>query len=337
MVFRKPHQNVFSIEYLFDQILVELTKRGELIEKLVLPHMSIGLKKRVQNTFSLFRLKKQIVHITGDVHYALLGVFFSTRILTIHDLSFIERSRGLARFILKLLWVTLPCHFAHKITVVSESTKEEILKHVKLNPDKIRVIYNFIDEQYLSHKKESFFNAGDPRILQIGTAFNKNIERVIEALKGIPCTLVIVGQMHEHLIQKLDTAGIKYESKYRISQQELLNEYMKADLLAYVSLIEGFGMPIVEAQSLGLPVLSSNCSAMPEVAGEAALLINPYDASEIREGFKKLISDKQLRESLIAKGFENVQRFSKERIAMEYLELYRELGYVRGDVVERKV
>ena len=100
-------------------------------------------------------------------------------------------------------------------------------------------------------------------------------------------------------------------------------QYQLADIIVLPSTYEGFGMPILEAQAVGRPVLTSNISSMPEVAGDAACLVNPYDVNEIRAGINKIISDDNYRESLIQKGFENIKRYNPERIATDYYELYQ--------------
>ena len=86
---------------------------------------------------------------------------------------------------------------------------------------------------------------------------------------------------------------------------------------------EGFGLPILEAQATGRPVITSNEASMPEVAGDAAILVNPYEVVEIKEAVEKIISDKKLREDLIKKGIENIKRFTPEKIAENYASLYR--------------
>ncbi|RYE22091.1 MAG: glycosyltransferase, partial [Sphingobacteriaceae bacterium] len=89
--------------------------------------------------------------------------------------------------------------------------------------------------------------------------------------------------------------------------------------------IEGFGMPILEAQACGLPLITSNCSSMPEVAGDASLQVNPLDVIAIRNGILELINNESLRNDLVKKGFENIKRFSKEKTVAQYTALYQKL------------
>lgn len=321
LVFRKPFPSSFSIEYLFHTLCTEFKKHNRPIESHTLPFYSQGLVNRVRNVLSLLAFKNKIVHITGDVHYAILGCIFSKRILTIHDVSFINRTNGLTQLVYKWFWIKLPVWFAHNVTTVSETTKKEVLKYVKVNNEKIQVIPDFVDTIFQPAFKAEF-DSSQPRILQIGTSFNKNIERLAEALEGITCTLVIIGQLSDYQKEILAKYNISFEQKQNLSIEELYQQYIKADLLSYVSLIEGFGMPILEAQATGLPVVTSNCSSMPEIAGDAAVFVDPYSANSIREGILSVIRNKENRDTLRMKGFSNVKRFSLQNITEKYLQLY---------------
>lgn len=323
LIFRKPFPGQFSIEYLFYSVSKYLDSKNIHISNLQLSYYSKGLTNRVLNVLSLLSVKKKIVHVTGDVHYAILGALFCKRILTIHDLNFMQNKSLIPRTIYWLLWIYLPVKFSHKVTVISESTKQELLKYVKIKSSKIHVIGDFIDEIYKPVKNN--FNKTNPRILQIGVTFNKNLERLADALRGIDCTLIIIGKLPGNISDKLKACNIAYENKYNLSSEELFDEYVKSDLLCYVSTSEGFGMPILEAQTVGRPVVTSNCSSMPEVGGTGAVFVDPFSVSSIRNGIVKVLEDDKLRESIICNGFTNIERFSKETIAQHYLNLYRNL------------
>lgn len=320
---RKTFPGSQSIEYLFNQLYQEFNAIGIKIEQKQLPYYSKGLVNRLLNTFELLKYRNQIVHITGDVHYATLGIWFSKRVLTIHDLSFLERTTGLTRYILKLFWVTLPVKFAHRVTTVSEATKRAILAEMPSDGKKIVVIPNFVDPIFVPVERS--INAESPRILQIGTTFNKNLDRLCEALDDIKCTLIIIGTLNDEQIAKLIKHQVKYENKHNLSWPALFDEYRKADLLAFVSTIEGFGMPIIEAQACGLPVLTSNCSSMPEVAGNAAFFVDPLSTTAIRHGIEKIINDEALRKNLVKNGYINSAKYEKRKIAEAYLKLYQDL------------
>ena len=101
--------------------------------------------------------------------------------------------------------------------------------------------------------------------------------------------------------------------------------YHQCNMLSFISTHEGFGMPIIEAQATGRPVVTSNLSSMPEVAGKGALLVNPYDINDIKLKILSIMKNDSLRDNLIELGFENVKRFKKEVIAEQYLNLYHEI------------
>ncbi len=115
-----------------------------------------------------------------------------------------------------------------------------------------------------------------------------------------------------------------------VSREEISSLYQKAKALTFPSFYEGFGLPVLESQSLGIPVLTSNTSSLPEVAGDGALFVDPYDVKDIAQGMEKIVLDEKLREDLIKKGFENIKRFSWEKAAKETLKVLKEAYLVRG-------
>ena len=167
------------------------------------------------------------------------------------------------------------------------------------------------------------FNTEKPLILQIGGAPNKNLTGLINAIKDIPCKLLIIGKIAPENVQLLKNHQIAYENRIGISQSEVVECYEHCDLLFFASTFEGFGMPILEAQAVGRPVITSNILSMPEVGGDAALYVNPLDNQEIKDKISDIIANPQLRQSLIIKGFENVKRFDEDTIAQQYESLYK--------------
>jgi len=112
----------------------------------------------------------------------------------------------------------------------------------------------------------------------------------------------------------------------RISDAEVADLYRECDIVSFASTLEGFGMPIIEANATGRVVVTSNISSMPEIAGNAAELVNPLEIESIRTGFLNVINNDQHREKLIENGFENVKRFDKKVIAKKYFELYESMA-----------
>jgi glycosyltransferase involved in cell wall biosynthesis len=229
--------------------------------------------------------------------------------------------KGLKYNIFKYFWYTIPNNRTAKFTAISQATKDDVIKYTECKENKVSVVYVSINSQF--SKKEKLFNASEPRILQIGTAPNKNIERLLDALKGIPCELVILGKVQPNILETLKSYKIKHEIiDRRLSDEEVVMEYQKCDILTFVSTLEGFGMPIVEANAVGRVVITGNVTSMPEVAGNAAHLVDPFSIEDIRNGLLKLINDTSYRNLLIDNGYTNCQRFKIETITKEYESLY---------------
>jgi glycosyltransferase involved in cell wall biosynthesis len=321
---RKPRPvGNYSIEFIFKDVRHQL---GKLIEgeEIFSTYESSGVFKRIYNCIEAASKQGEVNHITGDINYIGLLLRKKRTIQTILDCVHLSSSSGLKHAILKLFWVTIPVKRAKYVTAISESTKNEILKYVNCEPDKIKVVYVAISEKFL--RKDKLFNNINPRILQLGTAFNKNIFRLAEALQGIPCTLDIVGRQDEHLEEVLRKHNIVYEYSWALTDEQILQKYIQADIITLVSTYEGFGMPILEGQATGRPVITSNVYSMPEVAGEAACIVDPYSIESIRQGFERIIGNKEYREELVRKGFENIKRFNPRNIAMQYFELYKSIA-----------
>lgn len=267
--------------------------------------------------------RAQIVHQTGDIHYAVLSIWRCPVVLTIHDLRFIEESRGIKRLLFLLVWLYLPCLWSNRITVISDFTKGRLLAICRVDPRKVRVITNCVSPRFVERSKP--WPIGAARLLVVGTTPNKNLERVAEACNGLPLTLVILGQLHDRQNELLSGHGLQFEAISNLTLEAVAQLYYSSDLVAFVSTYEGFGLPILEAQAVGRPVLTSNLSPMSDVAGEGALKVDPFDVIAIRGGLQRLLSQPELREDLVQKGFENVKKYSATAIAAQYAALYREV------------
>lgn len=318
---RRPNAN-FSIEGFYANIRNELKDKIS-IEYVELPFYSNGVIRRLFNCIYAAFKQGGVNHVTGDVNY--LNMFFNKNktIVTILDCGLLEHTNGIAHKIYKYFWFTLPVCKARYIVAISEATKTEILKYVNCEPAKIKVIH--VSVSPLFHRVDKQINKEKPVILHIGTAPNKNLNRLIEAVNGISCKLVIIGALNESILEKLKNHKIDFESFVNLTEAELFEKYKTCDLLFFASTYEGFGMPIVEANITGRPVVTSNLLSMPEVAGDSALLVDPYKTEEIRNGIKKIIDDDTFRDELIKRGFKNAERFTLNKIALEYLTLYQQL------------
>jgi glycosyltransferase involved in cell wall biosynthesis len=313
----------YSLEFIFNDVRNRL--RDKIDARIVISTFeSRGLFKRLFNCLQAFIAQgKYVTHITGDVNY--LGLFLSQRrtIHTILDCVFLDSTSGMKHRVLKYFWLTVPLKRSAYITAISSATKQEILKYSSCDPDKIVVIPVAISQGFSFEPKT--FNADKPVILQIGTAHNKNVPRTLQALSGISCKIVIIGKYNEEYEQMLKQGAFDYSFKSGLSDEEMKAEYRNADIISFPSTYEGFGMPILEGQATGRIVVTSNVSSMPEVAGEAAILVDPFDVQSIRSGFLEAIKNDALRGKLLAKGMENIQRYEPQHIANMYLGLYKKL------------
>lgn len=204
------------------------------------------------------------------------------------------------------------------VIAVSESTKNDLLEVSDIPKEKIIVIYEGPTSDFKIQPEEKIklfkkkYNLPDKFVLAIGGVGNRrNLGRIKEAAKDY--NLVIAGET----IPWLD-----------LNELELL--YNSAEALAYCSLYEGFGLPILDAFLCGLPVITSDISSMPEIGGDAAVYVNPLNVENIKENIKKVIDDKELRKEMKEKGLKRVKQFSWKKAAEETYSVYKKLSQIHG-------
>jgi len=227
-----------------------------------------------------------------------------------------------------LLYFDIPLKRCALITTISEETRDQIMEEFPFTSEKIVVIADPIPQGYDSRPR--IFNSEYPQILQVGTAPHKNVGRVVQALRGLPCKLHIIGPLNNEICTLLESNGIDYENSVNLDDAEMVNAYDRADLVVFVSYAEGFGMPIIEAQAMGRPVIVSNLSPMREVAAAGALTVDPFDIQAIKSAIHQIINDDSVRRKIALAGQENVKRFSAQVIAGQYAELYRSITKYAG-------
>ena len=317
---RRPIPTQFSVEGYFRRVRESLESQVSL-RLFVVPCFSRGLWGRLRNCWAAFRNQGDVNHVTGDIHYVVFLLARRRTILTVLDCQVLSRLSGWRRAVVKWLWYTGPARCVSRITVISEETRQQLLQVIPFPAEKVHVIPVSVSELFQPAPKE--FSTHCPRILQVGTKANKNVDRLVRALQGIPCALDIVGPIDDALQSLLDETQMTHHSFGRLTDEELVQRYREADVISFVSTHEGFGMPIVEAQCVERVCVTSNCSSMPEVAGEGACLVNPFDVASIRAGFQRVITDEDYRRSLIEAGRVNRLRFNADKIAADFLQVYQ--------------
>ncbi len=321
---RKPYlSGNYSLEFIFSAL------RKKLVDE-VDSHVSQcrfysnGIFKRIFNAIEAFFKQKGVNFIAGDVHY--ISAFLKKRktILLIADCGFLNEIYGIKKKLVKFIWLTMPVRRVSYVTTISEHAKQVILEHVKCAPDKVIVIPVGISSIFYYTPKA--FNQSLPVLLQIGQAKNKNLTRIIEAIKDIPVRLSIIGKISAENEALLKYHSINFTHAYNLTEKEVVQKYIESDMLVFPSTYEGFGMPIIEAQAVGRPVVTSNVTSMPWVSGDAACLVDPFCIKSIRSGITQVIEDKTYRDTLIGKGLENVKRFDTDIISNMYLNLIKQVN-----------
>lgn len=318
----------FSIGVVFDTIVNEIGKNYQVI-RTFLPHPNATIPSILKNGWFAKSEEKDnyINHITGDVHYLLWFLRRRKTIVTVHDIMYYHYLKGIKKKIWKLLYIT-PLKRAAHVTFISDFAYKQVSEVINLDMKKVHIIPNPVDSSFTYSPKE--FNVKKPIILHIGTLERKNLERTIEALDGIDCHLRIIGELKEQTIDLLKRHHIEYSNGMNLTHEEIVTEYRNADVINFPSLFEGFGMPIIEGQATGRIVITSNISPMKEVAGNGAMLVNPYSVEEIRKAYKIIIGSEEERKRLLKEGLNNIKKYSTKSIANKYLDIYKLMSYEKN-------
>lgn len=258
-------------------------------------------------------------------------------ILTLHDLSF-EIFPECFSFKRRLWHVLLspkkPCKKASIVLVPSENTKRDIVDIYGIDPEKIKVIYSGLSSTFHSdlvpHNNSDLKNKyklPSKYILFLGTIEpRKNIEGLIDAFqilqKDFPEYYLLIagapGWKNKHIFAAIEkNENVQYIGYVAPEDKPAL--YAGASVFVYPSLYEGFGFPVLEAFAAGAPVVTSARSSLPEIAGDAAYYVNPYNSFEIAEGMKQLVEDTELSTLFIQKGFLQIQKFQWQKTAEQFI------------------
>lgn len=286
--------------------------------------------------FSVKRIIKKInadLFLSPDGYLSLLSNI--KQIPVIHDINFVHRPQDLPFLTRKYYNYFFPkfAKKAFKIATVSEYSKFDIAGEYNILEDKINVVFNGCNEMYkpISDNKEvgikQRYSNGKNYFIFIGTLHpRKNIAKLFQAFEMFKSEtnsdfkLLIVGTK---MFLTKDIEDAYNESKFkddiiftgRLNSQDLHNVLASAFAMTFVPLFEGFGIPILEAMNCDVPIICSNTTSLPEIAGDAALYVNPFEVSEIKDAMIKIVNDDYLRNSLIEKGRQRKLKFSWDKTA----------------------
>lgn len=224
---------------------------------------------------------------------------------------------------------------AQKILTCSYFTKKDLIDILNLPEQKLKVVYLSVDEKFRPQSLNEIqqvkqkYNIQKKYFLYVSNSKpHKNLNRLIQAYtllsdeikKEYQLVLGGVGNFFNSQFSTLNSQLINF-----IPDEDLPGLYSGAELFVFPSLYEGFGLPPLEAMACGTPVITSNASSLPEVVGDATILVNPYDVNEIKEAIEKVLTDEQLKNSMIEKGLLRARYFTVEKQANKILEIFQEI------------
>jgi len=271
------------------------------------------------------------------------------KIVTVHDLAFLEHPEYGVPQLVAFLNKVVPeaVGSADVVAAVSQATRQSLIEHFGTPSGKITVIPNGVRSHFqritdpiLLAATRHKFGLKHPLILGVGTLEpRKNHHGLIKAFhkaqsaagkKQRPAMLALAGGtgwLYEETQQLVTKLKLEKKVRFlgRVSELELITLYSMADVFAFPSFFEGFGVPPLEAMACGAPVITSNTSSLPEVAGDAALLIDPHNTSELAQAMILLLEDERLREELRQKGYARAQLFTWPKSASKMLSIYQQL------------
>jgi glycosyltransferase involved in cell wall biosynthesis len=266
-------------------------------------------------------------------------------VITVHDLAFLLYPQFMTKESARYYGqIDQAVRSTNHIIAVSQATKQDLINLLGVPKDKITVIYegrNPIYEPINKAKAHAFVKAKfglEPNFIFFVSTLEprKNIPTLLEGYKWLkihhkrPEKLVLTGSkgwLIEEIEETIEKLGLKNDVLLtgRVNDSALHHLYNAASIFAYPSFYEGFGLPPLEAMNCGIPVIASKIKVMPEVVGDAALLVDPHDAEDLGIAMHRLLTDETLRTEMIAKGFKRAANFSWEQTARETLAVYHQV------------
>ena len=299
------------------------------------------------------RIPLPVEWLTGDIDiyhspdFCLAPVRRARTVLTVHDLSFMRHPECSPPQLLSYLMDAVPrsVRRADVVLADSESTRNDITELMGLPAERVRVLYAGVEPRFqpqghpeLERSTLAKYGIQRPYILSVGTLQpRKNYPRLIQAFDqlrrahDVPHQLVIVGGkgwLFDEIEETIDALGLGEHVLLAgfAADGDLPTLYRAADVFSFVSIYEGFGIPVLEAMACGTPVVTSAVSSLPEVSGEAALTVTPTDVEALADALWRLLSDQELRDSLRHQGFSQARGFSWGRSAERLTDIYAEIA-----------
>lgn len=318
---------------------------GENFRTVLEPSPNYSVREQVHVPWVLHRERPDVYHAP---HYVLPPAIRCRSVVTIHDcihLMFPQYLPNRAAYAYARATMWAAARRSARVLTVSEASKRDILRYFDIPPEKVVVVYNGIDERFsvppaaedVARVRERY-QLDQRFVLYAGTIKpHKNLIRLIHAFHELRASgfddvsLLISGDeisklpalrraVHEHKLHK----HVRFLG--HLPDEMLAILYRLAAVFVFPSLYEGFGLPPVEAMASGTPVVTSNVSSLPEVTGDAALLVDPYDVDSIVDGLSRVLSDPALAQTMRQKGLVRAREFSWERSVGRTLALYREIA-----------
>ena len=294
----------------------------------------------IKEQFELFnKIPKSDIFWSPHYNIPLMPIKAKKRVVTIHDvfhLAFYDTLSFKQKLYAKFV-INQAVKKSDIILTVSKFSKKEIVKYTRASKN-IEIVYNAIDfdkfkiidnKQVLLNIKEKY-KLPNSFLLFVGNVKpHKNLKNLLLAIKDLNINVVIVGKKDgfitgdngiKNVIKNNSLEKKVYFTGY-VDDEDMPAIYNLADIFVFPSLYEGFGIPPLEAQACGTPVIVSNIASLPEVCGDSALYCNPYDVNDIKEKIEVLLNNENLRQKLIQKGFENIKRFSWKKSAKKIMEI----------------
>ena len=277
----------------------------------------------------------RINHITGDIHFISFLLKKNRTIITMHDCEVLmnKRFNVIKSYLYRMFWFTIPSMRVKHIVAISQETKKQLIKYANIKENKIKVIHDPVDDSFKElNLKEDKKNRilENPRkkktVLHIANnQINKNSIRIAKAISKLDIKYIRVGKVNKKEGEILKNNKVDCLFLNNITTTKLVEIYNCVDCLVFASTIEGFGLPIIEGQKCGCPVITSNCSSMPEIASQGAHYVNPYSENDIRKGIIKVLNDKEYCKTLTIKGKINSKKYESKVIAQKYERLYKSM------------